>query len=529
MKSTRKVFFLLTIFLSNVFASDNAALVHTLEALPKKEVGKELYNKYCATCHHKKRIGLDGPPLLPKFLRKFTEKELSSKIKDGFPQTLMPKYDFLNPYELLSIARYIKSPIKEKIQWSKEDIHNSITSFDDPLKPLKIKDIEQVLPVVERDGSKVWIMEDTRVLSKFTLANVHGGIKYSSDAKNIYVPTRDGWVQNYSLKTGQRFNKVRACINLRNISLSNDGKNLFATCLLPEQIVIIDSKSMIPLEVKKLEGKVSALYELYSQDKAIFTFRNKPLLATLDTNSFKINYTNIDDPIEDFFIDPFEDYLIGTARRGKLLRVFDLKTSKMVFEYKMEGMPHLFSATYWYKDGNFYFATPHIKKPYVTIWKMYDWQFIKQVNIKGDGFFVKTHPNTPYLWTDNGSDKLILIDKKDYSLKTLTPRKNKQYIHTEYSGNGKYTYLSIYEKDGEIIVLDTKSFKQLASYKANIPVGKYNYINKSRKFYPRLFGWDIFKQKCKNTLPCENLKLNTYEKRSLDAFLQSIKRKSIYK
>ena len=27
--------------------------------------------------------------------------------------------------------------------------------------------------------------------------------------------------------------------------------------------------------------------------------------------------------------------------------------------------------------------------------------------------FVKTHPNTPpYLWADNGSDKLVLIDKK---------------------------------------------------------------------------------------------------------------------
>lgn len=520
MKTT--VFLLLTIFLSNVFATDSA-LVHTVEALPKKEVGKELYNKYCATCHHKKRIGLEGPPLLPKLLKKYTQNELALKIKDGFPQTLMPKYDFLNPYELISIARYIKSEVKEKIQWNKDEIYNSITSYNDPLKPLKIKDIEQVLPVVERDGSKVWIMEDTRVLSKFYLANVHGGIKYSNDAKNIYVPTRDGFIQSYSLKTGQRLNKVRACINLRNISLSNNGKYLFATCLLPEQIVVINTKSMIPQEVKKLEGKVSALYELYSQDKAIFTFRNKPFLASIDTNTFKIDYINIKEPIEDFFIDPFEEFLIGTARRGGLLRVFDLKTSNMVFEYNMKGMPHLFSATYWYKNGNFYFATPHIKKPYITVWEMYNWKFIKQIDIKGDGFFVKTHPNTTYLWADNGSDKLILIDKKDYSIKTLTPRKNKQYIHTEYSGDGKYTYLSIYEKDGEIIVLDTKSFKKLASYKANIPVGKYNYINKNRKFYPRLFGWEIFKEKCKNTLPCKNLKLNTYEKKSLEAFLKTLK------
>ncbi len=61
---------------------------------------------------------------------------------------------------------------------------------------------------------------------------------------------------------------------------------------------------------------------------------------------------------------------------------------------------------------------------------MYDWEFVKEVDIKGDGFFVKTHPNTPYLWADNGSDKLVLIDKNDYSLKTITPREGKKiYSH----------------------------------------------------------------------------------------------------
>ncbi len=512
--------FLVTLFLCNVYALDGAT-GHMVEALPKKEVGKKLYEQYCANCHHEKRIGLDGPPLLPKFLRKYEEKELAAKIKNGFPQTLMPKYEFLNPFELSRIARYIKSPIKEKIVWAEEEIKNSITSFKDPLNPLKIKDIEQVLPVVERDGNKVWIMEDTRILSKFSLNNVHGGIKYTMDGKNIYVPTRDGWIQRYSLKTGQRMNKVRACINLRNVSLSRDGKNVFATCLLPEQMVVFDSMTMSPKKITQVEGKVSALYEFYSKDEAIFTFRNKPLMAKVDTKTFEIKYIKIKEPIEDFFIDPFEDYLIGTARRGKVLSVYDLKDFKTVFEHEMEGMPHLFSATYWYNNGNFYFATPHIKKPYITVWKMYDWKFQKQVNIGGDGFFVKTHPFTPYLWADNGSEELILINKDDYSIKKLVPRKNQQYIHTEYSGDGKYTYLSIYEKDGAIIVLDTKSFKELASYPANIPVGKYNFINKNREFYPRLFGWDIFEEKCDKKLPCKAAKLNAYEKRSLDDFLKA--------
>ena len=511
--------YFLTLFLSNAHAIDGAA-GHMVEALPKKEVGKELYNLHCASCHHEERIGRDGPPLIPKFLRKYKINALSNKIKNGFPQTLMPKFEFLNPYELLQIARYIKTPVDANFTWNQDKIRGSITSFEDKFAPLDIQDIEQVLPVVERDGDQVWVMEGTKVLSKFYLDNVHGGIKYTMDGENIYVPTRDGWVQRYSLKSGQRMNKVRPCINLRNVSLSRDGKNVFATCLLPEQMVVLDSQSMIPKKVTKLNGKVSALYEFYSKDEAIFTFRNKPLLATVDTQTFDITYKDIKEPIEDFFIDPFEDFMIGTARRGKVLSVYDLNKDQYVFEHKMEGMPHLFSATYWYNNGNFYFGTPHIRKPYVTIWKMYDWKFEKQVNIGGDGFFVKTHPYTPYLWADNGSDELVLIDKDSYALKKIVPRKNQQYIHTEYSGDGKIAYLSIYERDGAIVVIDTKTFKELASYDANIPVGKYNFINKNRQFYPRLFGMDVFKEKCNSTLPCDQSGLNPYEQQSINDYLK---------
>ena len=110
------------------------------------------------------------------------------------------------------------------------------------------------------------------------------------DAKTIYVPTRDGWIQNYSLETGQRMNKTRACINLRNISLSRDEQNLFATCLLPEQLVVMNPKTMEAKDILKIDGKISALYELYSKDEAIFTFRDKPLIGRLDTKTNEIKY-----------------------------------------------------------------------------------------------------------------------------------------------------------------------------------------------------------------------------------------------
>jgi hypothetical protein len=165
----------------------------------------------------------------------------------------------------------------------------------------------------------------------------------------------------------------------------------------------------------------------------------------------------------------------------------------------MKGMPHLFSATYWYHDGHFYFATPHLRSDYITVWEMYDWKFVKKISIGGDGFFAKTHPETPYLWVDNGTDELILVSKKDYAIKKKVPVKGKQYIHAEFSGDGKYTYLSIYEHNGSIEVWDTKSLKKIKDYPADIPVGKYNFICKNRRFYPMLFGQDVAREKFPDT------------------------------
>jgi mono/diheme cytochrome c family protein len=527
----KKIIFLILVLVFELLGLDNALAVHQLEATQKKDIGKELYLTHCARCHHSDRIGISGPPLLPSTLRKYKIKDLISKIRDGFDQTLMPKFTNLSTGELLAIARYIKSPTNLKnYKWGKDEIEKSLVEFNDTKKDLGIKDIKNVTPVVERGAGKVWIMEDEKILDKFPLKNVHGGIKYQfPKAKNIFIPTRDGVVEKYSLKEGRRVAKERMCIYLRNVSLSRDGKYGFTTCLLPEQLVIFDTKSLKPIKITPLKGKVSAIYDFYTKDEMIFTYRDKPLVGFVDTKTLSTSYKKIDEPIEDFFIDPFDRFLIATARRGKLLRVYDTKDMNMVFEHKMNGMPHLFSATYWYKDGEFYFATPHLKSDFITIWQMYNWKLIKEIPIGGDGFFVKTHPATPYLWVDNGTDELVLVNKKDYSIKKLIPKKGKQYIHAEFSGDGKYTYLSIYDRDGDLLVWDTKSFKELKDYPANIPVGKYNFICKNRRFYPMLFGSEIAKEKFKGKSKDEvfkeilanKIKLSEYELRALMAWIKS--------
>jgi hypothetical protein len=110
----------------------------------------------------------------------------------------------------------------------------------------------------------------------------------------------------------------------------------------------------------------------------------------------------------------------------------------------------------------------------------------------------------------------------------MVPVPNKQYIHAEFSGDAKYTYLSIYEHNGSIEVWDTKTLKKIKSYPADIPVGKYNFICKNRRFYPMLFGLDIINQKFKNLndneifnkLISSNGKFSELEVKSIMAYLK---------
>lgn len=456
--------------------------------------GSKLYRKYCSSCHGANRTGTVAPPLFNLFLRKYSEKKLINIIKHGLPATQMPAFPNLTKKEIKAIISYIKSPAK--VKWSEEEIKKSIYLNHGNLKKLPVKNIKNIVAVVERGHQKVWIMEDLNILDKFDFKNVHGGLKFSPSGWKVYVPARDGWIGRYDIDRGSFYGKVRACIYLRNISLDRTGKYILVSCWLPRSIVILDSKNFKPVKVIKEDGLISAIYGLYSKDKAIFTFRDKAKIGILDTKTFKITYKNIPEAYEDFFIDPFEEFIVGSSRKGTRLSVYSLLEKKEIYSAKIEGMPHLASATFWYKHGKFYFATPHITKPFVTVWNLYNWKFVKKINIGGNGFFVRTHPTTPYLWTDDGKDKIVLIRKDDFTVKNIKTIKGKRVIHTEFSGDGNLAYVSLYNKNGALLIYDSVTLKLKKKIPASIPIGKYNIVNKSRKYQPILLGEQVFMEKC---------------------------------
>ncbi|MEZ0322848.1 MAG: cytochrome D1 domain-containing protein [Hydrogenothermaceae bacterium] len=285
-------------------------------------VGEDLYQKHCSSCHHPQKIGISGPPLLKETIGKYSDEKLKKIIREGIPSTQMPSFKNLSDEDIDKIILYLRGDTT--YNWTFNDIRNSlIYSNPENKKYLNLEKKEDITFVVERGKNSVWLMDKDKILDKFEFQNVHGGIKYTLDGENFYIPSRDGWIGYYKIdKKDRKFEglfvgKVRTCIYLRNIAVSKDGKFLIAGCILPQKIEILDAKTLQPFKEIDLNGKLSAVYELYKEDKALFSYRDKAVIGILDTKNFDVEYKKVEEPIEDFFIDPFDKFLVRNIQKWK--------------------------------------------------------------------------------------------------------------------------------------------------------------------------------------------------------------------
>ncbi|WP_457600747.1 cytochrome D1 domain-containing protein [Hydrogenivirga sp.] len=457
------------------------------------EDGRSLYMKHCAQCHHENRIGRTAPPLIPQFLKRKGDSYIKKVIREGIPASTMPAFSNLSEENIDKIVSYIRKPAG-KIKYSLEDIEESHTRVSRKPKKLHINNLKDLVVVVDKGANEIWVVEGTRVLDRFSFRNVHGGVKFSIKGDKFYVPARDGWIASYDIKLGKPDYKVRACVYLRNIALSPEGNRLVASCVLPPSLVLMDG-SLKPLKRIGLPGKPGAVYELSRTGGFVLTFRDIPRVAFLNRDGSLI-LREVDTPLEDFFIDPFEEFIVGSSRSRRKLLVYAIDTMEKVYERDISGLPHLFSSSFWYSGGNFFFATRHMGSTKVSLWKLYDWKLVKEIDTGGRGFFVRSSPSVPELWVDNSDNTFVLIDKRTLRVKRINVTRNGKATHVEFTPGGKFAYVSVVGERGKLLIYDPLKKSLLKTLPAVHPAGKYNYVLKTRKFYPSLLGEEVFMAKC---------------------------------
>ncbi len=485
-----------------------------------------LYKEHCAECHGADRLGGQGPALLPQNLKRLRKKSALRVIGKGRAATQMPAFgETISKAQIAALADYVYTPLDHVPVWGAEQIKASHVVH----KPELVEgDAKSVKPVYDADPLNVFLVVETgdhhvsvldgdkfetihRFKSRFAL---HGGPKYSSDGRFVYFASRDGWISKFDMYKLETVAEVRAGINTRNAAVSSDNRYVIVGNYLPHTLVILNASDLSLLKiipVKDGEGnssRVSAVYNAPPRNSFIAALKDIPEVWEIryDDNPpagfgqdwvhdyrkesgdaqkpepFPVRRIKVDRHLDDFFFDQDYIHLIGASRDGRG-QVINLDVRRAIAELDLQGLPHLGSGITWRYGETTVLATPNLKKGEVTIIDTATWKTIKRLKTLGPGFFMRSHENSPYAWVDvffgPNRDAMHVIDKKTLEIvKTLRPEPGKTAAHVEFDREGKHALVSIWDKQGALVVYDAKTLQEVKRLPMVKPSGKYNVYNK---------------------------------------------------
>lgn len=485
--------------------------------------GAVLFSDHCASCHGEGRLGLTGPALIPETLGRTKPEALTATIAEGRVATQMSGFaETLTPDEIAAVTAYIREPLAETPRWDESDIaatRTLRTDYTPAAAPVFTADPMNITLVVETGDHHVSVLDgDTfDVLDRFaTPFAVHGGPKFSPDGRYVFIMSRDGWVQKYDIWSLHEVGRVRAGLNARNIAMSHDGRWLAVANYLPNTLTILATADLSVAKVIPVSGRdgspsrVSAVYQAPDRHSFVLALKDVPEIWEIATDpdagpfhdgfvhSFEAGMEEslaaekglfarrrimIDAPLDDFFFSPDYRNLIGTNREGDRGVVVNLDVGRRIAELPLPGMPHLGSGISWLRSGRRVMATPHLKEGMISVIDMTSWSVIRMIPTMGPGFFLRSHENVPHVWADvffgPHRDLIHVIDKETLEIvKTLNPAPGRTVAHTEFTRDGKFALVSVWEDDGALIVYDTKTLEEVRRLPMRKPSGKYNVWNK---------------------------------------------------
>ncbi len=513
----RIAFFSLWLIISTTAFAETEADVSKVEGVAT------IYEKNCAQCHGKDRLGGMGPALIPQTLKRMRGPKVGSVITKGRVATQMPAFaKRLSDEQIEDLVKYLKTPLAQVPTWSAADIAASkkmVPGYMPANKPVFNADPLNLFLIVETADHHVSVIDgdNFRTLDRFaTPFAVHGGPKFTPDGRFVFIMSRDGWVQKYDLWSLSEVGRIRAGLNARNIAISKDGRWLAVANYLPNTLTILSTDDFSVARIfnvtdqKGTPSRVSAVYQAPTRDSFILALKDIAQIWEVATNPdaepvyegfvhshekgmvealassqglFALRRIKLSQPIDDFFFDPEYRNLVGAARDGKHAVVVNLTVGREIAQLPLAGMPHLGSGISWLRNGRRVMATPHLREGKLSVIDVTDWSIVDTIKTGGPGFFLRSHEKTPYVWADvffgPNKDLMHIIDKQTLKIiKTLRPVPGATVAHVEFDRYGKYALVSVWEDEGAVIVYDAQTLKEIKRLPMRKPSGKYNVFNK---------------------------------------------------
>jgi DNA-binding beta-propeller fold protein YncE/cytochrome c553 len=489
-----------------------------------------LYQQHCAACHGANRTGAMGPALLPESLERLRRPEAVNVITQGRIATQMLGFhDRLTPNEIAALAQWIYNPVSPAPTWTEADIRasrvQSVDAAQLPHKPQWKADPMNLFVVVEGGDHHVSLIDGDRFEPIHRFASryaLHGGPKFTPDGRFVYFGSRDGWITKYDLWNLTVVAEVRAGLNMRNVAVSGDGRWVLAANYFPHTLALFDAELNLVKTIAattpdgKASSRVSAVYDAAPRRSFIVALKDIPELWEISydpkaedifeglvhdyrmgegiaTRGFhNVKRTRLSEALDDFFFDQGYIHVLGASRAkpaqagaeaSPSAQVINLDVRRRIATLPIAGMPHLGSGITFAWNGTTVMASPNLKDGALDVIDMKTWKSVKTIATPGPGFFLRSHENSRFAWTDSmmsatAKDTLTIIDKHTLEVVAKVVEPGRTLAHIEFTKDGRFALASLWENDGALIVYDAATFKEVKRLKMNKPVGKYNVWNK---------------------------------------------------
>ena len=484
-----------------------------------------LYASQCASCHGADRFGGSGPALLPENLERLRKTSATETIAGGRLATQMPAFGHaLSNAEIDALVAYVYAPSATRPVWGAREIeatrvvHHPQGTLPDRLQ--HFADPLNLFVVVEAGDHHVSIVDGDRFerIARFpSRYALHGGPKFTPDGRYVFFASRDGWVEKYDLWNLKMVAEVRAGLNTRNLAVSADGRWVAVGNYLPHSLVLLDARDLSLVKLIPVgdragkSSRVSAVYDAAPRRSFVVALKDVPELWEIpydpaaapvyegyvhdyrqgeglaERGPFPVRRILLDAVLDDFFFAPGYDHLVGATREAGHGQVVNLDVRRKVATVDLPGLPHLGSGISWDWQGRAVLGTPNLREAVVSVIDMKSWRTIGSIATAGPGFFLRSHESTPYAWVDAMNspakrDTLQVIDKRTLRVvKSLTPAPGKTAAHVEFDREGRHALVSVWERDGALVVYDAATLAEVKRIPMDKPVGKYNVYNKTTR------------------------------------------------
>ena len=499
------------------------------------EHAKTLYFQRCAGCHGVLRKGATGGSLEPSVTRDLGQHRLERIITLG-TEGGMNNFDHIfTPEEIEMVATYIQmeppTPPEMPLELMRERTHRYVALGDYPNAPLHDRNWKNFFVVIERDAGQVAIVDGDRheivahIETGYAVHVIKGqeknrAVQGGTPGRFWYTMGRDGKMTKIDLwqtPDNMLVAETQVAYDARDVAVSGDGKYVIGGGYWPPHFVIVDAHTMEPLKVVSSRGiNIDGEYVEESRVAAIYDTPNAStwLVAMKELGQmWQVDYSDIDNLrieqmdtakfLHDGFFDPTGRYFQIAANASDTMVVVDAQTRKTEALIEVDTLPHPGPGANWNDpECGPVAGTVHLGLGTLTAWGNdpnghpdHAWKVCYTVETDGPGLFVRTHPNSQYVWADQTihpepevQQAVQVIDKNSREIvRTIqvTEAPGSVAVHMEFNADGTEVWVSVWnqgdagEANGEIVVYDAETLEEKARIKGlTTPTGKFNVFNR---------------------------------------------------